>query len=247
MNLGRTAFKLGFEISPIILTGGIASLIPGGMLPIVLLTEGTSLLFRVLQGDTNSLNLDSFFAHFVPMPGSMLANNAIGNYPFANQTVAANAIIAQPLPVSLRMHCPVQRSGGYASKLITLTGLKSTLDAHVARGGTFIVATPSYIYRDCVLLGLRDISGEESKQKQVIWQWDFQKPLIALSDAEQVYSSLMDKISNGVPTDGSWSGAITAAGSTLSGAAASVIDSAKNLVGSAVSSVQNAAQSLAGS
>ena len=246
MAIGRTIFKLGYEISPIILTGGIASLIPGGMLPIVAITEAGALLFRLLQGDTQSLSLDQFFAHFVPVAGSTLANNAVGNYPFANQVVAANAMVAQPLNVSLRMHCPVKRAGGYTNKLITLTALKSTLDAHTARGGTYTVATPGYIYTDCLLLSLRDISGEESKQKQVVWQWDFQRPLLALNEAAQAYSSLMDKVASGVPTGAqpSWSGPLTTAGDTLSGAGASVVDSAKNLAGSAVSSAQNGIQSF---
>lgn len=245
MALGKSIFRLGYEISPIILTGGIASLIPGGMLPIVAITEASALLFRVLNGDSD-LSLENFFAHYVPMPGSTLANNAIGNYPFANQVVAANAMIAQPLGVSLRMHCPVRKPGGYTNKLITFTALKETLAAHMARGGTFIVATPACIYTDCVLLSLRDISGAESKQAQHTWQWDFQKPLLALSDAQQVYNSLLEKVASGVPTGAqpSWSGAVTSAGSTLSGAAASVVDAAKNLFGTSVSSIQNAAGSF---
>lgn len=245
MAIGRSIFRLGFEISPIILTGGIASLIPGGMLPIVAVTEAASLLSQVLRGDI-SLSLDKFFAHYVPMPGTTLANNVVGNYPFANQVVAANAVIKQPKNVSLRMHCPVKRAGGYTVKALTMMALTETLDAHVARGGTFIVATPSQIFTNCLLLQLRDISGGESKQAQSTWQWDFQQPLLALSQAEQVQNTLMQKISSGVPTGAtpSWSGALTSVGSTLSGAAASVVDSAKNLFGTSVSNVQNGVDTL---
>jgi len=47
----RTVFRLGYEISPVILTNGIAKLIPGGMLPIVALTEATGLIAGLLQGN----------------------------------------------------------------------------------------------------------------------------------------------------------------------------------------------------
>ena len=38
MGFTRELYKLGFEVSPVILCNGIAQSIPGGMLPIVALT-----------------------------------------------------------------------------------------------------------------------------------------------------------------------------------------------------------------
>ena len=42
MGFTREMYKLGFEISPVILCDGIAQAIPGGMLPIVALTQSAS-------------------------------------------------------------------------------------------------------------------------------------------------------------------------------------------------------------
>ena len=206
MSLGCTVFKLGFEISPIILTNGIASKIPGGMLPIISITEAANFVKTLLSGG-NVLNLDNYFAHFRPLPGATLQNNQIGQYPFANQSIAANAIITQPLDVSLIMSCPVKSAGGYTAKMITLSALKAALDAHNSSGGTYIVATPSYIYKNCILTNMRDVSGGESKQAQTDWQFDFPQPLISLSDAQKSQNSLMSKLSGGTSFSGkpSWS------------------------------------------
>src|SRR5580692_8765118 len=93
---GQWAYKLEFEISPITLTGGIALNIPGGMLPMLAISQAGSYT-GLISGGTN-VNLDDFFASFYPIPGSKLISQQIGHYPFANQTVASNAIIVQPLP-----------------------------------------------------------------------------------------------------------------------------------------------------
>ena len=157
MSIIDTAFRLGFEISPVILTGGVATNIgPGGVLPIVSITESINFLTGLLSGG-GDLSLDDFFAHFQPLPGSTLAENQIGAYPFANQSVAANAIIAQPLRVSLQMFCPVKSSLGYAAKLATMSALQAVLAQHNAMGGTYTVATPSYIFTNCILLSLKDV------------------------------------------------------------------------------------------
>lgn len=245
-NIGRDLWRLGFEISPIILTDGIASAIPGGMLPIVAITQSESFVLGLLEGSPN-LNLDDFFAHFLPVPGGTLVNNQIGDYPFANQTVAANAIIAQPLNISMEMLCPANTTGAYVSKLLTITTLKQVLDQHNFSGGTYTVATPGYLYVNCVLLGLRDITtGGDGKQAQARWQWDFQQPLISVSDANQVYNSLMSKIAGGLPQTGTptWSGLATSVGNTVSGAASSLLTSAQNLVGTSVSGIQSGVNSI---
>ena len=233
MSAGRTLFQIAYEVSPIILTGGIANLIPGNMLPIIALTQAPSFGLGLLEGNLD-LDPDSFFARFMPIAGGTLVNNQIAQYPFANQTVAANAIVAQPNTISLAMICPVRESGGYAAKLATMTALQAALEQHTSSGGTFTVVTPAFIYTNCILKTLRDVTPGDTKQKQMEWQWDFEKPLVALDTAQQFASSLMSRISNQLPIDGqpTWSGVATSVGKTISNAVGSVIPSAGNLIGS---------------
>ena len=100
---GGIAFRMAYELSPIIFTNGIASQI-GGALPIILITQALSFIEGALSGGSD-LDLDDFFAHFQPLPGSKLASNQYAQVPFANQAVAANARIKQPTSISLRMIC----------------------------------------------------------------------------------------------------------------------------------------------
>lgn len=204
---GLTAFKLSFEISPVILTGGIAQAIPGGMLPIVAITEALNFVDGLLSGG-DALSLDDFFAHFVPLPGSTLIDQQIGEYTFANQAVAANATIAQPLQIALRMICPAKEDLGYAVKLATMTALQATLAQHNSAGGTYTVATPSYFYTNCVMLDLTDGSNQQSKQAQNTYVWRFRRPLLTLQDAQQAQNNLMSQITNGTQINGvpAWSG-----------------------------------------
>lgn len=233
-----SSWQLAFQSAPIILTGGMASAVPGGYLPLIALTEGLSLAGGALSGTLpNSQN--DFFAQFYPIPGSNLISNALGQYPFANQEVAANAIIKQPLSVSMLMISPVRKPGGYWTKMAEFSALKATLDNHNSLGGTYMIITPAYPYENCILLGVTDVTGSDRKQKQVEWQWDFQKPLISLSAASTAYSSLISKLENGGQvTSPSWSGAANAIGYPLQAAAASFtgISSAATSIGSYVSS-----------
>jgi hypothetical protein len=244
MTLGREIFQLGYQISPIILTNGIASEIPGQMMPIVALTEAANFTLGLLSGE-GLPSLDQFFAHFRVLPGTTLIKNQIGNYPFANQQVAANAMIAQPLNIAVMMSCPARGRGGYVSKLATITALKKALALHINSGGTFTIATPSYIYTDCVMTGMRDVSSGSSRQVQTDWQLDFEQPLVTLDQAQQVYNSLMQKISSGLPTGTtpSWSGLASTVGSNLTTAAGNVSNSVSNLVGSVASGVSSAVSS----
>jgi hypothetical protein len=215
-----TAYKLAFEISPIFLTGGIAtSLINSatqaaglnvsvgtGALPIVALTQATSFGIGILTGNPPT-DLGAFFAHFVPLPGSTLIDYDVSTYPFANQTVAANAMIAKGLNISLEMICPATGELGFASKLATMELLTSTVNKHIQLGGTFTVLTGAQLYTNCLLKRIVDISAGDTAQRQWRYQWDFFQPLITLAAAQTSQNNLLSKISAGVPTDGSLSGA----------------------------------------
>lgn len=240
MSLGRELFRLGYEISPIILANGVASQIPGQMLPIVALTEAPNFTLGLLSGDAVP-SLDNFFAHYRVLPGTTLVNNQIGNYPFANQEVAANAIIAQPKNVSVLMSCPARGEGGYVRKLAVMTALQKVLELHNASGGTYIIATPSGIFTGCIMTTMRDSSSGSSKQVQTDWQFDFVQPLVSLNQAQQVYNSLMQKIDGGLPTGTAptWSGIFSTIGSNLTGAANTAIQNLTNLVGSSSSGVSS--------
>ena len=227
----QIAYQLSFEISPIILTGGIAAAIPGGMLPIIVFTEAINFVDGLLSGNEN-IELDGFFANFEVMAGASLIDQEIAHYPFANQAVAANAVIAQPLAVSMRMVCPVKNAAGYPLKLATLMALQTALVQHNGSGGTYTIATPSYFYTNCLMTGMRDVSTDESNQAQFIWQLDFEQPLLTLQQAQQAQNSLLSKLTGGTQlnagADGSvgWSGLAATVGLPPSLASSSVIPSA---------------------
>lgn len=217
-SVGSAVYQLSFELSPIIFCGGIAANIPGGVLPIVAITEAVNFPLGLLSGST-SLNLDNFFAHFLPLPGSTLAENQIGAYPFANQGVAGNAIIAQPLTVSMLMICPTQNN--YLAALGTMMALKAAMAQHDALGGTYTVITPKAFYQNCIRVRMVDASTAESKQPQNTYQIDFLQPLLTLQAAQAAQNSLMSKLTGGTQILGapSFSGIASAIGlpSSLAG------------------------------
>jgi len=239
MSPGLAAFKLAFQLSPIVLTGGLASSVTGsltgGALPIIALTEAVHFIFGLLSGAEN-IELDDFFAHFEPLPGSTLVDNQIGTYPFANQSVAANAIIAQPLQLSMLMRCPARDELGYATKLITMMALKQALDQHNQSGGTYTVVTPSYFYTNGIMTGMRDVSNGQSHQVQNAYQMDFTFPLLTLQAAQQAQNSLMSQLTSGTQISGqpAWSGAGNAVGNANSLISPSVIPSSASLPGTSV-------------
>lgn len=233
-SIEQSAFSLAFQKSPIILCNGIATGIPGGMLPIIALTEAANFNLSILSG-SNPLNLDAFFANFWPLPGSTLIDNDLGEYPFANQTVAANAIINKPLQLSMMMECPAKLAGGYISKTVTLTALKAALDLHINQGGTFSVMTPAFPYTNGLLRTLRDQSRQETKQPQNRYQWDFEFPLITQSQATTALGSLMSKVAGGLPTSSTaWSSISNSIGIPASGGGAT-LPSPTSILGSASS------------
>ena len=67
MSFASDAFKLSFQISPIILTGGIASEIPGGMLPALAVTDAISFVTGIwdeVLGDKDRIHeIRIAFAH----------------------------------------------------------------------------------------------------------------------------------------------------------------------------------------
>ena len=195
---GQTVFEAAYEISPIILQGGLAQF-AGGYLPITAITEII---------DYPGLSSKQFFAHYKPLPGGTLAEWNIAEYPFVNLQMAANAQIQMPLKISLLMVCPAQTGGGYIFKQAIMSALKIALENHVSLGGTFTVITPAYTYTNCLLTSLRDVSSPSDKQVQFMYQWDFTQPLITESGAQQVLGGLMNKFSGGLPVDAtnlSWS------------------------------------------
>lgn len=220
----RASYDLAFQVTPIILNQGLASQSLGGMLPIIGLTGQ---LAAFAQGViTNGLSLNDFYARFVPIPGATVLSNAVGTYPFANQQVAGNAYIEQPLNISLEMIAPVNTTGGYLTKLAIFTALRNALAAHIQAGGTFHIATPSYIYRDVLMTAMTDITPGDTRQQQVRWQLDFIKPLVSQSDAILVAGALNAKyqaIANGSPiTTAANSGPQVGTGTPIQGALQSV-------------------------
>lgn len=263
---GYDVFKLAYEISPIVLNNGIAVNMPGGALPIVVLTEsplasslltGTSSILSLAAGAAATLtnllstqSLDDFFAHWLPLPGSSLIDQAIGKYPFANQAIAANAVIRQPLTISMRMICPANGTLGYAVKLATISALQTALAQHNVSGGTYTVITPSYFYTNCLLTGVRDTSNAGSKQTQNTYQFDFEQPLLTLQDAAQAYNNTMSQLANGTQMQGingglSWSGVSQTTGNPaslgLTGLSPSATTPAANVSAATVGANQAAA------
>ncbi|EAA4682746.1 hypothetical protein DC627_02315 [Salmonella enterica] len=112
MDATRELYKLGFEISPVILCDGVAQSIPGGMLPIVALTQSASYVSGLMGGAIELTDLDKYFCHWRAAPGGTMVDYDIGRYPFANQAVAANALLSQPLRIPMLMDAPVS---GYIS------------------------------------------------------------------------------------------------------------------------------------
>ena len=202
----QDAYTLAFEISPIFLVGGIATGVPGGVLPIVLL--GSSLA-GVTQGVLlgSGLNFESFFARYIPIPGGNIINQSFARVPFANQSVASNAVIREPLTISLLMYAPVKDTAGYLSKLALYTSLATSLETHNNLGGMYHVLTPAKFYRNCLMTAMTDITGAETNQKQIEWQLDFFQPLLTQSSATNAVGGLMKKLAGGSPvTSPNWSG-----------------------------------------
>lgn len=230
-NLGRQIWQLGFQVSPIILTDGIANSIPGGLLPIIAITEPANFVEGLLGGSAD-IKLDDFFASYVPLPGTTLQRNEVATYPFANQTVAANSIIAEPLTIAMGMVCPVRN--GYWGKLAIMSALQKTLQVHNQSGGLYTIVTPSNIYTGCMMTSMIDQGkGSRTKQAQTDWVLNFIQPLTSFSAAQTVKNALMNILSKQTRQVGqpSWSSLASTVGSPLTLATSSVVTEAKNILG----------------
>lgn len=228
-------YKLGLECSPIILTGGVATLIPGQMLPIIAITEPLDLVNGLLSG-MKIPSLDDVLCHYTFNPGTELARNEVATYPFANQTVAANSIIAQPKRVSLTMVCPESKVGGMFAKLAIITALAAVLDAHDASGGTYTVITPSRVYSNCLRVSFTNADAAATKQSQYQWQLEFMQPLLAQDQAASAQSSLMSKLSGQTQvTSPNWSSpsAVSAGAGSIQppASASSLVQTLKGILG----------------
>jgi hypothetical protein len=226
---GLVAQKLAYQISPIILMGGIAQLL-GGALPIVALTQANDFTDGLLSGP-NVPNLDGFFASFAPLAGGKMIDIQVATVPFANQAVAANAIIQQPLRISLKMTAPASGESGFNVKTGVMGALQASLLQHTNMGGWFFVATPALSYPNCLLTGITDVSAGQPSQPQSIWQWDFYQPLLQLSQLAGAQNTMMSKISNGTPSDGSLSGSSQAVNPATSANSGPLSDQGTSLGG----------------
>ena len=231
---GQTAFQGAFQISPLILTGGVAANIPGGMLPVVSLTESLAFVTGLLSGSAQD-NLDAFLMQWLPQAGSSLIEQRIGEYTFANQATAANAVIRDPLNISMLMIVAAKDGVGYLTKLATITALQATFAQHNNSGGLYTIASPSYIWTDCVMMSMRDSSRNDIKQWQNAWRLEFRQPLISLAAAAAAQNNLMSTISSQSPTDGSQTGIAPTTGQPSTLATPSFAPASTNLPGAAAS------------
>lgn len=192
----EAAWKLTFQLSPVILVGGIATSHIGGYLPIIAISELINFPAGLLSGMEASL--DNFFLNFKPVPGGSVIDQEIARYPFASQQVAANATVTMPNVISLEATCPAKTHFGYFERFAVMETLIATLKYHNNNGGTYIVMTPSHIYTGCLMRGMRDLGSGPSRQPQVAWQLDFEQPLLASDSAGGILNSVFDWINRQV-------------------------------------------------
>lgn len=215
----RSIWQLAFQVSPIVLVNGLAATLPGGLLPIVAITEALDIAGGLLTGNGLPDSLDDFFAQYLPLPGSTLISQAVGQYPFANLAVAANATIKNPLNISMVMIAPARETGGYLTKLPIFTALQAALETHNSLGGLYHIATPAFVYTNCIFLSMTDVTDGESRQRQAAYQLDFQKPLVTASQLNSALNSLMSRLANGSQISGNptWSGPAASVGTSAAG------------------------------
>jgi len=194
--------KINYQISPIILTGGLAAQLGEGALPLISLfgigpVSSTQLPF--IPG-----TLDDAFGAFNVLPGGTLVTQSIGKYPFANQWVAANAVIREPITVSVIMDAPMRPAPGFSNDVWALkhnvfTALKAALDLHNNQGGMYTISTPAFDYTNMIMTNLTDNSRGNNSLPQNAWRFDFERPLVALQELIEIQNAFMSKITGAVP------------------------------------------------
>ena len=207
MSSGLSQFALSYVISPIFFVGGIAQNTQEGYTPIISLLQPVNRLpdSFTLQSVAVPHDYDNYFAHFDFPSGSTMVDFSYGQFPFANQYVAANAVIFQPIKTTLLMHCPWRQAGDAQNKQAIMASLQAAILQHANLGGTYTVFTPSLTYTNMLLSGpIRDVSspGGSNTQRQFTWQWDFYQPLITLPEAQMAQNSQMKAQSNFLPIPG---------------------------------------------
>ena len=203
------SFRTLYQLSPILLTGGSAANIPGGILPILAISDALSFTQSLIGGP--GFDSSNAFANFQPLPNGSLIEQSIAMYPFANQSVAANATIREPLSVSMLMMTPNKSPSEFTA---IMTAMKMTFDAHNEAGGLYTVLTPAFMYTNMIFKAMTDISKSDIILPQNGWKLDFSRPLVTLQDAAGAQNSMMNQITNGVPSPGTPSGTSTVTPST---------------------------------
>ena len=194
-NAARLTYQLAFEYSPILLQGGNYKNTPGGYYPIIGL-YGQLAAFG--QGAlTNGFSTANFFARYYPLPGGTTVNFKYSEYPYANQQIAANSAVKQALEISLLMIAPVNAKAGYLTKTLLMQSFITSLQNHVLAGGYFTILTPGYIYENCLLKGKTDVTPENDKQKQIMYQLDFYCPIITEGQTETTPNKVIKFLSSG--------------------------------------------------
>jgi hypothetical protein len=223
--------QLLYQLTPIWLRDGVATNINGGVLPILSILNYE--VFAALNNLQNfqdespviqnsvadDWNFENAFAIFQPAPGGSLVKQSIAEYPWANLSVAANAIVREALSVSMIMLTPMKEKNSWALKQSRMSTLKSVLDAHNNLGGTYIVFTPAFIYDNMCMEDLTDISTSSNPLPQNTWRWNFRQPLVSLQDLYGAENNLISKLSAGLPTT-----SLNTAVQTALGQAASVVN-----------------------
>jgi hypothetical protein len=199
-------WQLLYQITPIWLKDGIVTQSnSGNMLPLLAILNADAFNANFMgaagrhTGDVNDWTLDDAFGIFQPTPGGSLVQQSIAEYPFANLNVAANAIVRNPIGVSLIMLTPMKTPQAWSLKMSTMTALKQTLDNHNNAGGVYVVFTPGFIYQNMLMTSLTDVSTAQSVLPQNAWRWDFTRPLVQLSELANVESNLISKITGALP------------------------------------------------
>lgn len=204
MNPLLQLYRLSFEYSPIYFTGGMVSAWDKALgnfgLPIIAVTEALSVAGNTIQGILSGASVtlpDQPFFTWRPMPGGTLWKSEVAEFPFYTNQIAANAQVQQPLNISMLGHCPASNSATFSIKLATMEALQAFISVHVNNGGTFTVATPSYVYTNCLLTQMSDVSAGETNQSQVSWQLDFTQPLLTFGSNNNVFNDILTQITYG--------------------------------------------------